>query len=723
MSRWFEMDRITSYTSNEVEISGKTKTNRIQITDDSSDGYVLTSDAEGNASWQLSNGGDNVFVNGGNVDVATQQLTFTNTTGGTFNVNNAVALFSDNDINVTGGTYNANTGCVTFGTNSGSTFDICGFVNGLTDTFTTGGVYDSSTNDITFTRTDNTTYNVNTPIHWVEENDGLKTKNSNNSGIYPSSNWSLIAGGTNNNIYDSMASSIVGGNQNSISGASKSFIMSSSFSEIKCGQPGVFGTENMGILGGSYNTINDAPSTQILGGWRNKIEEASLRSVIVGGYKNEIKKTSNNQTQGSIIGGAENQIYDFTMESTIIGGFRNRLKGIRNTILNGDDNHVLDGRNSAIIGGTENRLNVPMSSIVAGNSVIIGGSNITGTSSNTVYVPNLNIGTVGGGTPLINLGLDSGGRVVTGTTGSSTLTVEDNLILDDTTNATTSQAIYGINVITTATSNDLATKLPVATTGKQTVFINNSTMPILVFPSAVGGEINGVVDGYAVIPNDGKAYTFYCIENPSPGAWTWSSPALGQIQLSTIEISHTGGTATTAYGVGNPGAQLINPSGGSWFNNVYGTYGPVGVINLFPSSDYWATSTLTPKRTLVRTKVYSNIVATDNTTGFPFNVVQMNRYVSYMTNATTINNYSASGVQLSSGSNTVTVGTLSSPVEIGDSGTQFTIKEAYTNQMPPADTDSIGVGDFSPHYFTFSITIPADYATKVYKFNIFLEHT
>ena len=94
-----------------------------------------------------------------------------------------------------------------------------------------------------------------------------------------------------------------------------------------------------------------------------------------------------------------------------------------------------------------------------------------------------------------------------------------------------------------------------------------------------------------------------------------------------------------------------------------------------------------------------------------------------MTNATTINNYSASGVQLSSGSNTVTVGTLSSPVEIGDSGTQFTIKEAYTNQMPPADTDSIGMGDFSPHYFTFSITIPADYATKVYKFNIFLEHT
>ena len=492
MSRWFEMDRITSYTSNEVEISGKTKTNRIQITDDSSDGYVLTSDAEGNASWQLSNGGDNVFVNGGNVDVATQQLTFTNTTGGTFNVNNAVALFSDNDINVTGGTYDANTGCVTFGTNSGSTFDICGFVNGLTDTFTTGGVYDSSTNDITFTRTDNTTYNVNTPIHWVEENDGLKTKNSNNSGIHPSSTWSLIAGGLNSNIYDSLATSIVGGNQNSISGASHSSILSSKFSQIKCGQPATFPNDSMLILGGSNNAINNAPNTQIIGGYGNLIDNTTLANFIIGGNDNSIDGSSfpigESFISGFIVGGAQNTLYrqanqwaeSFTTDSAIIGGNGNLLQGRNCSILGGRDNHIRNAGNCAIIGGYNNFLDVPGNTF--DNSVIIGGSDITGTSANTVYVPNLNIGTVGGGTPLINLGLDSGGRVVTGTTGSSTLTVEDNLILDDTTNATTSQAIYGINVITTATSNDLATKLPVATTGKQTVFINNSTMPILVCP-------------------------------------------------------------------------------------------------------------------------------------------------------------------------------------------------------------------------------------------------
>jgi hypothetical protein len=78
------------------------------------------------------------FVVSGNADVATSQLTFTNNSGGTFNVTNSAALFSDNDINVTGGTYDNNTGCVTFTTNSGTSFDVCGFVTGLTDTFTTG---------------------------------------------------------------------------------------------------------------------------------------------------------------------------------------------------------------------------------------------------------------------------------------------------------------------------------------------------------------------------------------------------------------------------------------------------------------------------------------------------------------------------------------------------------------------------------------------------------
>jgi hypothetical protein len=108
--------------------------------------------------------------------VATSLLTFTNNSGGTFNVTNSAALFSDNDINVTGGTYDNNTGCVTFTTNSGTTFDVCGFVTGLTDTFTTGSTlvgetiqfdsnilgpnyYNVSLSPVLSGKTDNSTFN------------------------------------------------------------------------------------------------------------------------------------------------------------------------------------------------------------------------------------------------------------------------------------------------------------------------------------------------------------------------------------------------------------------------------------------------------------------------------------------------------------------------------------------------------------------------------------
>ena len=116
------------------------------------------------------------FVISGNADVATSLLTFTNNSGGTFNVTNSAALFSDNDINVTGGTYNPSNGCVTFTTNSGTTFDVCGFVTGITDTFTTGSTlvgetiqfdsnilgpnyYNVSLSPVLSGKTDNSTFN------------------------------------------------------------------------------------------------------------------------------------------------------------------------------------------------------------------------------------------------------------------------------------------------------------------------------------------------------------------------------------------------------------------------------------------------------------------------------------------------------------------------------------------------------------------------------------
>jgi hypothetical protein len=51
--------------------------------------------------------------------------------------------------------------------------------------------------------------------------------------------------------------------------------------------------------------------------------------------------------------------------------------------------------------------------------VLLGGSGLTGTTDDTVYVPNLNIGSVPAGSPVLNIGLDANGYVVTGNTASS----------------------------------------------------------------------------------------------------------------------------------------------------------------------------------------------------------------------------------------------------------------------------------------------------------------
>ncbi len=310
------------------------------------------------------------------------------------------------------------------------------------------------------------------------------------------------------------------------------------------------------------------------------------------------------------------------------------------------------------------------------------------------------------------------------------------LTLQGTDATTTSQAIYGINTIDTATTSALATRLPDPTTGKHTTFVNNSSVSILVFPSTTGGKINGVIDGYASIPNDGRAYTFDCVANPLPGAWVWSPPATGQIQLPTISVAHTNGTGTSAWGVGKAGAQLINPTGANWYDNLSVSGFPTLTFNVIsgsaPGQDYWTSiPNLTPARTITAIKVYTNFLISDTSiAGF---APQVFRYMAYAPSASGYNNYSASGVYLSPTAPTspplynagleVSQGPLSSPVEIGDIGTVYTIQPTNTVQFSPSDTDLIGAGPYGLYYHTFAIIIPQFLATKTYKFDIFLEHT
>ena len=107
--------------------------------------------------------------------------------------------------------------------------------------------------------------------------------------------------------------------------------------------------------------------------------------------------------------------------STIASGTDSHAEG-NNTTASGDYSHA-GGLNSTA-SGTTSFIHSTDSLVTGDRSVVLGGVNITGDTNDTVYVPNLNIGMVGVGAPTINLGIDSAGYVVTGTTGGGSATID-----------------------------------------------------------------------------------------------------------------------------------------------------------------------------------------------------------------------------------------------------------------------------------------------------------
>jgi hypothetical protein len=195
--------------------------------------------------------------------------------------------------------------------------------------------------------------------------------------------------------------------------------------------------------------------------------------------------------------------------------------------------------------------------------------------------------------------------------------VFDGLVADDTTSATTLVLQYGVNIIDTSTVTDYAAKLAQPVTGKRIIVVNKSSLPISLFPSNVGGQINNYpVDTPAIIPPDGRAYDFICIENPLPGAWVWSPPAIGQYDSGDIAVTTTtdsfgsyicaaslGGTIYAAERSGIGSTSAISFNGLNNPNIIQNT------PSAMPNSSYLALfKPNTAWNAMTKIKVYSNIV-------------------------------------------------------------------------------------------------------------------
>jgi hypothetical protein len=146
----FNPSNLVLATGNDFIVYGRTVTDDFRMTSGATNGYILTSDAIGNASWQslpviTGNSVTGLTFNNSNFDLTV------GTTSGDFT--QSLSILST-DMTVTGGTYNPSTGVATFTTNSGNTFNISGFLTGYTDISVSAITYDSVTGILNLLQTD-----------------------------------------------------------------------------------------------------------------------------------------------------------------------------------------------------------------------------------------------------------------------------------------------------------------------------------------------------------------------------------------------------------------------------------------------------------------------------------------------------------------------------------------------------------------------------------------
>lgn len=203
--------------------------------------------------------------------------------------------------------------------------------------------------------------------------------------------------------------------------------------------------------------------------------------------------------------------------------------------------------------------------------------------------------------------------------------VFDGLVANNTTMADTTLVLeYGVNIIATATATDYACRLPIPTTGKRISVVNTTLMPISLFP-----DYNLGPDGYLIgriannqpgvpvmIPPDGNVYDFICIDNPLPGAWVWSAPAIGQYDSGEISVTTTSNAfgsyimAASSLGITYAAERsgLINSSGfaynglnqNSIIQNTPNVMPNINYVTAFKPNAVW--------NSITKIKIYTNIV-------------------------------------------------------------------------------------------------------------------
>lgn len=166
----------------------------------------------------------------------------------------------------------------------------------------------------------------------------------------------------------------------------------------------------------------------------------------------------------------------------------------------------------------------------------------------------------------------------------------------------------GINLVTSADSNNIAVKLPQPELGLVINVVNTSTRAITVYPYSATDSILGLNDGEGyVIPEDGQLYRIVCVQNPNVGVWSVSTPTVNNSVTKTVSINLTAdGTHIGTNSESWSSQELLEASTTTYYpasGNVTILDAPSANANSFDSPEFSTYNKVRIKNLIVRSNV------------------------------------------------------------------------------------------------------------------------
>jgi hypothetical protein len=464
-------------------------------------------------------------VSGLSFNQSTYDLTITTNDNNTYTRNLSIL---SSDLRVTGGTYNSSNGIGTFTNNSGGTFQVSGFLTGYTDFYTTGSTYTPNTGIISFRRTDTQLAYSATGFNYVtggSYNNGtlsLVTNTGQTISITGFSFSTTFTGGT------------VTGATNFTNGLTANTISATTYFNLPTDVRVTGGTFNNGTItftnntGGTFTVTGIA--SQFTGGtvtgstnFTNGLTANTISATTYFNLPTDVRVTGGTYSSGTITftnnTGGTFTVTGLNTSTTFTGG---TVTGATN---------FTNGLTASTISATT-YFNLPTDIKVTGGTYSSGTTTFTNNTGGTFTVTGFTHNSATGGT------YSNGAISLSGTGQLGTITGFNVLSGSGVSGLSFNQATYDLTITTNNNSTYTRNLSILASDLRVTGGTYNSSNGIGTFVNNSGGtfQVSGFLTGYTDFYTTGSTYT------PTTGVISFNRTDLQQAYSATGFNYVTGGT-------------------------------------------------------------------------------------------------------------------------------------------------------------------------------------